>query len=61
MSFDWTAATVGSVLILVVMEYTQWGLLKLCYATQRVVLILVVMEYTQWVLVFTALVITSSS
>ena len=35
------------VLILVVMEYTQWGL-WLRHRVWLVVLILVVMEYTQW-------------
>ena len=35
------------VLILVVMEYTQWGMNEWKTKTQKV-LILVVMEYTQW-------------
>ena len=38
------------VLILVVMEYTQWDLLQQFLLLVLVVLILVVMEYTQWVL-----------
>ena len=39
----------GTVLILVVMEYTQWDYVR-CYDKQlKMVLILVVMEYTQWV------------
>ena len=38
------------VLILVVMEYTQWVLTKRVKAKLSLVLILVVMEYTQWVI-----------
>ena len=37
------------VLILVVMEYTQWGIKKSQRFSKKEVLILVVMEYTQWV------------
>ena len=36
------------VLILVVMEYTQWGKANLDMSLSGKVLILVVMEYTQW-------------
>ena len=36
------------VLILVVMEYTQWGFYMYWKTTFCWVLILVVMEYTQW-------------
>ena len=38
----------GNVLILVVMEYTQWGIIKFDEWCDLPVLILVVMEYTQW-------------
>ena len=38
------------VLILVVMEYTQWDGTENQTQTTKVVLILVVMEYTQWVI-----------
>ena len=36
------------VLILVVMEYTQWVVVIIVDMNQQIVLILVVMEYTQW-------------
>ena len=36
------------VLILVVMEYTQWVIENMIKAGAKSVLILVVMEYTQW-------------
>ena len=36
------------VLILVVMEYTQWEIMEIRNAEIMSVLILVVMEYTQW-------------
>ena len=39
----------NSVLILVVMEYTQWETSSSFDGKKRAVLILVVMEYTQWV------------
>ena len=38
-----------SVLILVVMEYTQWETIVWRKTKKKWVLILVVMEYTQWV------------
>ena len=39
------------VLILVVMEYTQWVIAAIPMLAAGLVLILVVMEYTQWVFV----------
>ena len=48
MSENFTTLETGSeVLILVVMEYTQWGVRLITIKKPRV-LILVVMEYTQW-------------
>ena len=44
-----THITPKEVLILVVMEYTQWVLELSQWFLHFVVLILVVMEYTQWV------------
>ena len=41
-------AKAKSVLILVVMEYTQWDKAIKGFIAQEDVLILVVMEYTQW-------------
>ena len=41
--------TLEKVLILVVMEYTQWAGSTNSYVGIELVLILVVMEYTQWV------------
>ena len=42
------AAGLAAVLILVVMEYTQWVLNRVDRVFCNEVLILVVMEYTQW-------------
>ena len=46
--YECTALCVMNVLILVVMEYTQWDVDGKCKIKGEDVLILVVMEYTQW-------------
>ena len=45
----YTIGSIYGVLILVVMEYTQWDISMNNRKTLVAVLILVVMEYTQWV------------